>query len=150
MTTRQELLYRYMQRRRTDLWGAQYATNDKEIALRFLEEAMELCQSVGLAEDAMERVLRYVFRSDHTVGSVEMELGQSALVLYYLADLHTIDLEDATNKALIGFLLRDDDIMRAKQRIKINNQVALELPKVTREVPIPERKVVEEKLVDKK
>jgi len=75
----------------TAAFGEANMTNQRERALRFLEEALELCQSVGLDQDDIATVCLYVYgRPIET--NIGKELGGTLVTLFALADAHKQDL----------------------------------------------------------
>lgn len=76
----------------TAAFGEANMTNKRERALRFLEEALELCQSVGVGADDIDTMKAYVFSRPIEV-NLEKELGGCLVTLYALADAYKRDLE---------------------------------------------------------
>lgn len=62
------------------------ADDKKERALRFLEEALELVQAVGLDRDAVHRLVDYVFA--RKPGDVYQEIGGAMVTLSALTTAH--------------------------------------------------------------
>lgn len=68
------------------------ALNPQERALRFIEEAIELVDAVGLPQVSVESVMRRVYNRPQ--GVLNKEVGQSMLTLQLLAEVFSIDAHD--------------------------------------------------------
>lgn len=67
----------------TDAFGSECATNTKERALRVLEEAVELAQSLDVTKEEAERVLNRTFTRE--VGETAQEVAGLQFTLMVLA-----------------------------------------------------------------
>jgi hypothetical protein len=72
--------------------GFAAATDLKERAARFLEEALELAQAAGLTEANVEILAGYVF--NRPTGELPQEIGGTYLTLASLAQAAGVDMED--------------------------------------------------------
>lgn len=64
----------------------------KERCFRFLEEALELCQSLELTKEEALRVVDYVY--GRPIGEPEQEVGGVMITLYALGAREGIDIEE--------------------------------------------------------
>lgn len=78
------------------------AHNPKERALRFLEEALELAQAMGLGEGDVSRMRRYVWA--RPIGEVSQEIGGVMVTLYGLAEVMGISVETEENREIARVL----------------------------------------------
>lgn len=74
-------------------FGSESMYSDRERALRFLEEALELSQAAGLDIADADRLKHHVF--SRPKGELKQELGGAGVTLYALATAHWIDLDTA-------------------------------------------------------
>ncbi len=82
---------------------------------RFLEEALELCQSLGMTREEVLRMVEYVYARE--AGEPLQELGGTLTTLASLASGHGMDIQDAGAAGLADAWRRLDEI-RVKQRSK--------------------------------
>jgi NTP pyrophosphatase (non-canonical NTP hydrolase) len=61
--------------------------------MRFLEEALELAQAVGLTEAEIDKVKTHVYAK--SVGRVEQEIGGVVSTLLTLAQAHGVSMNEA-------------------------------------------------------
>ncbi len=85
-------------------------------AARFLEEAIELCQSVGLDRESAAALVDYVY--DREIGEPRQELGGVMLTTLALAENLGLDAEEALQVEFARALAFDDE-KRAKMRDKV-------------------------------
>lgn len=78
--------------------GADTVYNRQERGLRFLEEAIELVQAVGIMRSDVREMVDHVY--DKPVGSVRSEIAGSMITLAVLADALGYDLQDASMEEL--------------------------------------------------
>jgi hypothetical protein len=83
---------------RVAVWMSQTFSDDVrkdaiERAMRFLEEANELCQSIGLTAEQASVVTGYVY--GRPVGEPSQEVGGSMVTLAALCDTIGLDMDDA-------------------------------------------------------
>jgi NTP pyrophosphatase (non-canonical NTP hydrolase) len=101
-------------------WGktnfGDIAYSKEERALRFLEEALELCQVCGVNKEVINHVAKVVYAKP--VGGMEMELADAQLNLYALANVHGISLEEVTQSRFLGCLSKDSNYWQARQEKK--------------------------------
>jgi len=78
---------------RTHAWAlstfGELALEPHERARRFLEEALELCQTQGVTHDEAHRLVDYVF--ERPIGEPRQELGGSMITLLLLAEVLGLD-----------------------------------------------------------
>ena len=63
----------------------------KERAVRFVEEAIELAQAIGVDREQLHRLVDYVM--DRPVGEVAQEVGGSMLTLYAVSEACGVDAD---------------------------------------------------------
>lgn len=85
-------------------------------AFRFLEEALELCQTQGLTFEDMLATARYV--SARKVGETQIELGDAALCLDILAENLGLSVDTAHTSCLLRIESLDPAKCRAKDDAK--------------------------------
>ena len=76
-------------------FGEQYL-NDRERALRFIEEAAELVQAIGLSKDDVDRIVAHVY--GRPVGDCVQEAGGVMITLEALAAHLKFDLETESDR----------------------------------------------------
>ncbi|MDQ0837990.1 hypothetical protein [Sphingomonas faeni] len=89
------------------VFGEDGATDPKERALRFLEEAIELAQAIGVKRQDVERVCDYV--CSRPAGEPVQEVGGVMITLAALCQKSDIDLQHA---ALSEFERVDTALLR--------------------------------------
>jgi hypothetical protein len=89
--------------------------DDSERNHRFLEEALELVQSLGCTANEAHQLIDYVF--NRPVGEPLQELGGVMVTLAALASCHDIDVMEAGERELARVWTKVDAI-RAKQASK--------------------------------
>lgn len=72
------------------------ATDPRERAMRFLEEAVEVSHSLGLDVDTTLAIVDRVYDRDQ--GVISRELGQAQITLEVLAKALEVDIEEEANK----------------------------------------------------
>lgn len=82
---------------------------------RFLEEALELVQSLGCTQSEARQLVDYVF--SRPVGEPKQELGGVMVTLSALASCHDMNLDTAGETELIR-VWKNIDKIRAKQAAK--------------------------------
>ena len=88
-------------------FGLPAASNITERNYRFLEEAVELCQSLGMDKEACHQVVDYVyFRSP---GIPVQELGGVMITLSALATAADLDIETAWKREFVR--ISDPDVI---------------------------------------
>jgi hypothetical protein len=87
----------------------------RERTLRFIEEAMELAQALGLTADEAERMVQYVWT--RPVGEPAQEVGGTMVTLSALCSAVGIDLDEAGRNELQRCFTIIDKV-RAKQVTK--------------------------------
>jgi hypothetical protein len=82
-------------------FGVSVAENRPERAARFLEEAIELAQVVGLPEEAAARLVRHIY--SRPVGEIRQEVGGVSVTLLILCEQLGInaDWEEAKELARV-------------------------------------------------
>lgn len=72
--------------------GTREEHTTKVLCMRFMEEAMELAQAVGLTQDDLVRQMRYTY--SRPKGEVPQEIAGVMLTLQHVANDHIIDIQD--------------------------------------------------------
>jgi NTP pyrophosphatase (non-canonical NTP hydrolase) len=93
----------------TEVFGSDNLADPRVRTMRFLEEAVELAQSIGVTQSDVDRVTNYVFA--RPIGEPEQEVGGVMVTLAALCQNASIDLEVA---AKVEFARIDTDEMRQK------------------------------------
>jgi len=96
-------------------FGAESKYNVAERSHRFLEEALELYQSVGCTKEDATKLIEYVY--DRPAGEVKQEIGAVALTLFSLGDSTGADVEACAVSELVRVWAKIDQI-RAKNSAK--------------------------------
>ena len=78
--------------------GVEYA-NLKERAFRFLEESLELVQSLGVTEEEINKLIKYTY--SRPLGSPAQEVGGVMLTLAVLCTIADLDLESCAVNELL-------------------------------------------------
>lgn len=103
-----------------------YVVNDvRERLRRFLEEALELVQSLGLPRDMAHRLVDYVY--DRPAGNPDQEVGGVGVTLGVLCGVVSIDMEGCFDDELVRIC--DPAVIekiRAKQATKMASGVGME------------------------
>lgn len=90
-------------------FGSRTADNPTERIMRFLEEALELVQALGLSEEEVGRVVAYVY--GRSVGEPAQEVGGTMVTLASLCEFFGIDMQREGDRELARI---DTPEMRAK------------------------------------
>lgn len=72
--------------------GTDEEHSSKTITMRFLEEALELCQARGLTPDDIVRQLNYTYSRPR--GTVAEEIAGTALTFQHIANDEGLDIQD--------------------------------------------------------
>jgi hypothetical protein len=91
------------------------ARNRQERNHRFLEESLELVQSLDCTREAAHRLVDYVFDRPH--GNPVQELGGVMVTIAALSSVHGLDMDEAADTELVR-VWQNIDKIRAKQLIK--------------------------------
>lgn len=67
------------------------ASDPQERVKRFAEESIELCQACGLSMPDLSKLIVHVYVKDK--GNINQEIGQAALSLSLLAEVHGFDAD---------------------------------------------------------
>lgn len=102
----------------TDTFGPEITKDSLERTWRFLEEALELVQSLNMTEEQVRKLTTYVF--SRPKGETFQEIGSTLLTLAALTNSLGINEEEAQLKELERVWLKQETI-RAKQRGKPTN-----------------------------
>lgn len=78
--------------------GTREEHTTKTLGMRFLEEALELAQAVGLSKEDVMRQMEYTF--SRPKGTVESEIAGTIITLQHIAGDHIIDVQDEALKEL--------------------------------------------------
>lgn len=105
---------------RVGLWliecfGVSIARDTNERNLRFLEEALELVQSLGLSQESAHKLVDYVYNRD--IGFPEQEVGGVMVTLAALCFANHLNLEACAEDELTRINLKINEI-REKQKNK--------------------------------
>ena len=95
--------------------GRAVARNKRQRALRFIEEAIELAQALGLGEHEIVAEARKVY--SQPAHGIEREIGGVLVTLAVLCEAHTLNMERIGDDTLNDNHKRIDQI-REKQRGK--------------------------------
>ena len=106
--------------KRVDEWllstfGEKVTINAEERNLRFLEEALELLQSLGLSKDQLISMINYVY--SRPVGNPNQEVGGVFICLLALCNTHSIDLFKSFEEEITR-CWNKQDIIRSKHANK--------------------------------
>lgn len=99
-----------------DTFGFGVATDGRERAKRFLEEAIELAQACGISFDELEDVAAHVYSKP--VGDIAQEIGGVGVTLLALAHNFGFSADEAERKELDRVLSKDPAHFRARQDAK--------------------------------
>ena len=86
-------------------------------AFRFIEEALELAQAMGLSREDVIRVVDHVFSRPQ--GDTYVGVGDVRLTLDILAETQEIDSDECYEGCMIRVLALDPAKMREKDKMKI-------------------------------
>lgn len=101
-----------------EAFGDEVAYSKTERNHRFLEESLELVQSLGCTREEAYQLVDYVY--DRPTGDPEQEVGGVMLTLMALCTAAEISASDAANKE-IRRVWEKIDVIRAKQAAKPKN-----------------------------
>lgn len=99
-----------------ETFGTEVASDKKERIIRFLEEATELAQSIGMPKDVVSKIVDYVY--SRPVGEIEQEIGGVCVTLAALANAFEISLIKTQEKELERVEAIDKNLIRKKQNGK--------------------------------
>lgn len=105
----------------TNCFGGEGLT-PRERALRFLEEALELVQAMGLGEGDISKMRRYVYA--RPVGDVGQEIGGVTVTLYILAEVMGVSVEQVENKE-IARVLHPDFVAKIRAKHELKKQAGI-------------------------
>lgn len=100
-------------------FGEDISKDRKERTHRFLEEALELGQSLGCTRDEAVQLVDYVF--NRPVGEPSQEAGGVLLTLAGVCHAHGLDLESAGNAELARVWEKRDAIRRKQAARPLNS-----------------------------
>ena len=98
-----------------DCFGVETSEDKVERNHRFLEESLELVQSLGCSSEEAHKLVDYVY--DRPIGEPKQEVGGVMVTLAILCTSHDIDMFYSGNVELERILTRVDEI-REKQAKK--------------------------------
>lgn len=104
-----------------DCFGLDIAIDQQERCFRFMEESLELVQSIGMTKDQVLQLVDYTF-SRHQ-GEPAQEVGGVIVTLNALCFASKIDLKDCADNEL-GRIIEKIDKIRAKHFSKPQNIVS--------------------------
>lgn len=113
LTERQEKAYAWA----AGVYGEQRVRARRYQAFRFLEEAMELCQTQGLSLEDFMRCAEYV--SARKIGDTKTEIGDVRVCLDIMADNLGVSVDHCHTDALRRIHALDPEACRAKDDAKI-------------------------------
>ena len=90
---------------------------DRVVALRFLEEAIELCQTFDVSYNDVSAVTKHVL--SRPVGERQQEVGGVMMTLSFLCEHCGIDLNECSTTELERLFLIDKDRFKARQQEKL-------------------------------
>ena len=96
-------------------FGPEISADTQERNYRFLEEALELVQSVGCSREDAHKLVDYVF--DRPLGAPQQEVGGVMVTLAAFCTTHGISLEEA-GEIELARVWTDIEKIRAKQAAK--------------------------------
>lgn len=105
-----------------DCFGAEYAANKKERCLRYLEESMELLQSLGIEKEDVFRMAVRTF--GRPIGDPFQEVGGALVTLAALCATLNIDMQSA-GEIQIAENIKNSDSIKVKHLLKIQEGIAL-------------------------
>lgn len=91
-----------------ECFGEEITQNPTERAYRFLEEALELVQSLNISKEDVTRLTDYTY--GRPIGDTKIEIGQTTLVLAALAETCNVNMDDQKWKELESAWNRIDKI----------------------------------------
>lgn len=104
-------------------FGAETADITGERIRRFLEEAIELAQAVGLEQEEVENMVEYVFA--RPAGAVAREIGQVGVSLLALAEHLNVNAEHEERTEFERIISLPADHWQARQNAKADKGIAL-------------------------
>ncbi|USN15383.1 hypothetical protein KIKIMORA_02370 [Brevundimonas phage vB_BpoS-Kikimora] len=113
LTERQERAYAWAE----SVYGPARVRQRRYQAFRFLEEAMELCQTQGLSLEDFVRCARYV--SERKVGDTKVEMGDVRICLDIMAENLGLSLDHCHTTALNRVHSLDPEKCKTKDDAKI-------------------------------
>lgn len=105
-----------------DCFGPEHATNIEERALRYLEESLELVQSLGLPKERALKQLVWTFGRPE--GEAKQEFGGVGVTLAALAAAVGVDIRELA-EVQINENIANSDKIKAKHQLKIKQGIAL-------------------------
>lgn len=114
METLQGLIYNWT----VAMFGSARATSKKERAFRFIEEAIELAQALGLNHEEVVAVVNRNYQVD--AGDVAKELAQTQFTLYALAESIGEDAEGLCRSELSRVRQYPKEYWEARQQRKVD------------------------------
>lgn len=88
-----------------------------ERALRFIEEAVELTQAMGVDIEHVKRVIEFVY--GRPKGSIESEVGGVSLTLLVLCERLGISTDQCETKELMRVLSIDEEVFHKRNAAKM-------------------------------
>jgi hypothetical protein len=98
-----------------ECFGEKVALDKTERNYRFLEESLELTQSLGLTKEQCLKIVDYVFSRD--IGEPKQEIGGVVVTLAALCSANKLDMNECAETELARVLTKIDKI-RAKHNNK--------------------------------
>jgi len=99
-------------------FGEDVANDGKERNHRYLEESLELVQSLGCTRKEVDMLVDYVY--SRPLGEPRQEVGGASITLAALCFAHKIDLAQCTEDELARIWVKIEQV-RAKQLTKPRN-----------------------------
>ena len=104
-------------------FGTEVAIDPRERITRVMEESVELAQSLGMPEEAVHALVKYVYSRD--VGTVGQEIGGVCITLLALCETLKLSANDLEAQELNRILSKDPEHFRQRQAAKHADGVAL-------------------------
>ena len=108
-----------------EIFGWDSYLNKNERAKRFLEEAIELNQAMGVSQEDALRLVNHVYSKP--VGDVEQELGGVGITLLALGSALSLDVSALTLREYARISALPADHFRKRQAIKAEAGVAMKV-----------------------
>lgn len=102
-----------------ECFGEKVARNKAERAFRFMEEALELVQAIGLTKEDVHRCVSYTF--NRSVGEINQEIGAVGFTLAALCFASGISMQEAVEEEIVRNWGRKDEVIEKwKSKVTVN------------------------------
>lgn len=109
-----------------------------ERALRFIEEAAELTQAIGLPIEHVNRVVDHVYGKP--VGELQREVGGVGVTLLALCEVLKLSADECEKKEIARVLQFDEEHFRRRHQAKIDAGLAVDAAKDGQDCPAWEKR----------